>query len=217
MITIVDYGMGNLGSIHNMFKKIGVQSVIVTEPEQVAAAHTLVLPGIGKFDHAMSSLADRGLRGPVEDAALVRRIPVLGICLGMQLMTRGSEEGDLPGLGWFDAETRLLAGASQSLRVPHMGWNTIRLQKPSHLFDENAAESEQRFYFVHSFAIHCRDPKDVLATTTYGIEFASAFARDNLIGVQFHPEKSHKFGMNLLRRFADICKRDVQRLAQVRC
>jgi glutamine amidotransferase len=203
MITILNYGMGNLGSIHNMFRKIGVESSIVTSAEDVERAEALVLPGVGHFDHAMSSLKALGLMHPLEGAARERRIPILGICLGMQLMTRGSEEGELPGLGWIDAETRMFGRDDPSLRVPHMGWNTVRVRRPGPLFDARA--DEQRFYFVHSYAIQCDDPGDVLTTTTYGIDFVSAFGRDNLLGVQFHPEKSHKFGMTLLRRFASLC------------
>lgn len=212
MITILNYGMGNLGSIHNMFKKIGVESTIVTTAADLDRATALVLPGVGRFDHAMSSLRSLGLTEALEEAAQVRRIPVLGICLGMQLMTRGSEEGELPGLGWIDAETRLFNTATYGLRVPHMGWNTVHVRQPGTLFD--LTQAEQRFYFVHSYAVQCRDQSDIVGTTTYGIEFVSAFGRDNLLGVQFHPEKSHKFGMNLLRRFAGLCGADVRVAAE---
>ena len=152
MIAILNYGMGNLASIQNMFKKVGVSTEIITTAEAVREAQALVIPGVGKFDNAMQQMDSMGLRGSLEEAAFSRRIPILGICLGMQLMTRGSVEGQLPGLGWIKADSRLIAGASQGLRVPHMGWNLVTIQKPSPYFDDSLAE--HRFYFVHSYAVH---------------------------------------------------------------
>jgi glutamine amidotransferase len=201
MITIVDYGMSNLGSVQNMFKKVGVPCRIARGSDQIASAQALVLPGVGHFDRAIRTLHELNLKSALDTAVLVRRVPILGICLGMQLMTRASEEGELPGLGWVAGDTRRIVGARAGLRVPHMGWNSARVCNPSVLFDPKDNE-EQRFYFVHTYAVHCDDVADVLATTTYGDDFVSAFAHANMVGVQFHPEKSHKFGMNLLRRFA---------------
>ncbi len=203
MISILNYGMGNLASIQNMLKKVGVASRLITTAAEVSAAEALVIPGVGKFDHAASQIESMGLRPVLHDAALGRRIPTLGICLGMQLMTRGSEEGGLPGLGWVAAMTRQIDGARWGLRVPHMGWNLIRARESSPYFSGDGLR-ERRYYFVHSYAVHCDDPTDVLATTCYGDDFVSAFCRGNLVGVQFHPEKSHKFGARFLRRFATV-------------
>lgn len=200
MISILNYGMGNLASIQNMFKKVGASCKLITTIEEIDEAHSLVIPGVGKFDHAISRIDSMGMRSALNNAALLRKIPILGICLGMQLMTRGSEEGQLPGLGWIKGDTRIIDGASHNLRVPHMGWNIVTIKKASSYFNESLPE--QRFYFVHSFAVQCDDCSDVLTTTHYAEDFVSAFSVDNLLGVQFHPEKSHKFGENFLRNYA---------------
>jgi glutamine amidotransferase len=200
MISILDYGMGNLASILNMFRKVGVSGRVIATAREVQEARALVIPGVGKFDNAMRQIESMGLRCVLDEAALSRKIPILGICLGMQLMTRGSEEGQLPGLGWIKADTRLIEGAGQGLRVPHMGWNLANVEKTSPYFDDGLAE--RRFYFVHSYAVRCDDPADVLTTTGYAGEFVSAFSSGNLVGVQFHPEKSHKFGASFFRHYA---------------
>ena len=192
--------MGNLASIHNMFKKVGVPSRQITTADEINIAQALVIPGVGKFDHAMRQIESMGLRNAVDQAALVRKIPILGICLGMQLMTRSSEEGQLPGLGWVKAKTRLIDGANQNLCIPHMGWNLVTIKKASPYFNDEFME--YRFYFVHSYAVQCDDPVDILTTTEYAGEFVSSFSVDNFVGVQFHPEKSHKFGARFLYRFA---------------
>jgi glutamine amidotransferase len=204
MITIVDYGMGNLSSIANMLKKSGSQVVISGDPRTIINAEKLVLPGVGAFESGMHNLAERGLIEPLNRAVCERKVPVLGLCLGMQLMTRRSEEGRLPGLGWIDAETVRfrLTGNNAQLKVPHMGWNTMRFARSSPLARDLAEEA--RFYFVHSYHLICTDDSDVLGRTTYGYEFASAVERDNIFGVQFHPEKSHRFGMQLLKTFAEM-------------
>ena len=200
MIAILNYGMGNLASIQNMFKKVGVSAKMITTADAIYEARALVIPGVGKFDNAIRQLDATGLRKALDEAALARKIPILGICLGMQLMTRSSEEGQLPGLGWIDADCRLINGKGQDLRVPHMGWNSVTIRKPNPYF-ENSFE-ELRFYFVHSYAAYCGNPADVLTTTQYAGDFVSAFSAGNLVGVQFHPEKSHKFGASFLKRFA---------------
>jgi imidazole glycerol-phosphate synthase subunit HisH len=203
MITVVDYGLGNLGSIVNMLRKLGLPCELTGDPVKVAVAAKLILPGVGAFDNGMENLLRLGLVGPLNARVLRDRVPVLGICLGAQLMTRASEEGRQPGLGWVAADTirfcsrELVAG----LKVPHMGWGDLILKKSSPLFTEN---SEQRFYFVHSYHFQCDRPEDALAAVVYGYEFTAAFSRDNIHGVQFHPEKSHSFGMELLRRFAAL-------------
>jgi imidazole glycerol-phosphate synthase subunit HisH len=203
MISILNYGMGNLASIQNMFKKVGVLSSLVTTADDINKSQVLVIPGIGMFDNAVQQIKSMGLRSALEEAAFSRKIPILGICLGMQLMTRGSEEGRLAGLGWIRADTRLINGAKKGLRVPHMGWNVVAIKKPNKYFDGNI--DEHRFYFVHSYAVYCDEPSYILATTQYVDEFVSAFAVSNLIGVQFHPEKSHKFGASFFRQFAKMC------------
>lgn len=203
MISILNYGVGNLGSILGMFKKVGVPGQLITTAAEIEAAGSLVVPGVGKFDHAMSRIESLGLREALDEAARGRRIPVLGICLGMQLMTRGSEEGAKPGFGWVRAETRRLCVDRPDLPVPHMGWNLLRGHRESPYFAGDGFD-EHRFYFVHAYAVHCDESADVMAKTTYGESFVSAFARDNIVGVQFHPEKSHKFGASFFRRFATL-------------
>jgi len=202
MITVIDYGMGNLGSIQNMLKKIGVPACISSSPEEILAAEKLILPGVGSFDHGMASLASRSLLDPLNEAVLRRGRPILGICLGMQLMTRRSEEGQAPGLGWIDADVVRFDIAGSGLRVPHMGWNQVSLQRPDPLFDGIGAQT--RYYFVHSYHVCCRNRDDVVTATTHGLEFVSSFQHGNIFGVQFHPEKSHKFGMKLLENFSRV-------------
>jgi imidazole glycerol-phosphate synthase subunit HisH len=201
MITIVDYRMGNLGSISNMLKKIGQEAQITADPALIAKADKLVLPGVGAFDAGMDNLERSGLIPLLNRRVLEDRVPTLGICLGMQLMTRRSEEGAHAGLGWIDAEALCFRPANAALKVPHMGWNRVMPARPSALTDE--LPEEPRFYFVHSFYVRCYDSADVLLTTPFGEPFASAFQHGNVWGVQFHPEKSHKFGMALLRNFAE--------------
>ena len=204
MIIIVDYGVGNLGSIANMFKKIGVPATISSDPTIIETADKLILPGIGAFDAGMAKLNERGFVPVLNHLVLDKKIPVLGHCLGLQLMTRSSEEGRLNGLGWFNAETlRFKFGESQSLlKIPHMGWNTLDICQP-HLLLSNLEEGS-RYYFVHSFYVESKEPNTVLATTDYGGPFHSVLARGNIMGAQFHPEKSHKFGMRILKNFSEM-------------
>lgn len=202
MIVIVDYGVGNVGSVLNMLRKVGARARVSGEAADVQAADKLILPGVGHFGHGMRKLADTSLVPVLEDQALRCRKPMLGICLGMQMMTRGSEESDLPGLGWIDAFTRRFTEVP-GLRIPHMGWNRVRPAPGARLFDGAAAEPE-RFYFVHSYYVETAEPCHAAASCHYGREFVASFEADNLFGVQFHPEKSHVFGMALLRRFAAL-------------
>ena len=201
MITIVDYGMGNVGSICNMFKRIGTAVEVTCDVDRIAAARKLLLPGVGAFDAAMSRIHECGLRDVLERKALQERIPVLGICLGMQLLTRSSEEGRLPGLGWVNATTRRFP-MSRDLPVPHMGWNLARPGTPSRLTEGLGAEP--RFYFVHSYYVRMEDESKAILTAAYGIPFHAALQDGNIYGAQFHPEKSHRFGMQLLRNFANL-------------
>jgi glutamine amidotransferase len=203
MIVIIDYGMGNLGSILNMLKKIGARAVISSEIQVIATADKLILPGVGAFDNGMRNLNERGFIEVLVRKVRTARTPILGICLGMQLFSKRSEEGSLEGLGWIDADTERFRfdGPIAGLKIPHMGWNTVQVVKESPLL--NAMYEEPRFYFIHSYHVVCRNQTDVLTKTNYGIDFVSSVARENIIGVQFHPEKSHKFGMKLLQNFAE--------------
>lgn len=205
-ITIVDYGVGNLGSIINMLKKVGVKAVASSDPDVLIQAEKLILPGVGAFDAGMNKLFESKMVPLLNHLALEKKIPVLGLCLGLQLMTRKSEEGQAHGLGWLDAETvRFKFDAEMSqLKVPHMGWNTIEIKQPHSLFMD--LDPEPRFYFVHSFYVHSHDPEAVLAETDYGGRFHSIVGKGNIMGAQFHPEKSHKFGMRFLKNFAEAVK-----------
>ena len=204
MITVIDYRMGNVGSIANMIAKIGGKAEITSDPDRLRSAAKLILPGVGHFDRGMSNLEEFGLVPVLEELVVERGVPVLGICLGMQLMCRTSQEGDREGLGWVDAEVRRFDPAAHpGMKVPHMGWNVAKPVKASPLLDLTPKEP-QRFYFVHSYFVECLDPADVLAETTYETDFCSAFLHESIFGVQFHPEKSHVFGMDLFRRFAEL-------------
>lgn len=201
MITIVDYGMGNLGSIQNMFKRIGAAAEITGDVEQIARAEKILLPGVGAFDNAMLRIDESGLREVLDQKALVERVPVLGICLGMQLLTRSSEEGGRPGLGWVAAQTRRFP-ALPGLKVPHMGWNVVEQTQDSELTRD--LTGEVRFYFVHSYYVQVDDDRDAILNAHYGIGFTAALQHGNIYGAQFHPEKSHRFGMQLLKNFASL-------------
>lgn len=202
MIAIIDHGMGNLGSVHNMLRKIGADSIRTADPDAIRRADKIVLAGIGAFDGAADRLASLGLVDVLNDLVLDRRVPVLGVCLGMQLMARSSEEGVQSGLGWLDAEVRRFSFPPGSqLPVPHMGWEVIKPIRPNPLFDEG---SDKRFYFSHAYHLVCHDEDDVTATATYGYEFAAAVQRGTILGTQFHPEKSHVFGADVYRRFVRL-------------
>jgi glutamine amidotransferase len=201
MISIIDYGVGNIGSVLNMLRKIRVRACISSNATEIEAADKIILPGVGHFGQGMLKLQKSGLI-PILERQIHNGKPTLGICLGMQMMTRGSEESDIPGLNWVNARTKRII-ERPGLRVPHMGWNQVHSTSGFRLFDVNASEPE-RFYFVHSYCVEANDPSIVAARCFYGEDFVAGFESGNLMGVQFHPEKSHLFGMALLRRFAAL-------------
>jgi glutamine amidotransferase len=201
MLIIIDYGVGNLASIRNMLKKIGVESMISSKREDILAADRLILPGVGAFDTCAEKLQQSGLLETLQQKAIEEKTPVLGVCVGMQLLTEGSEEGKLPGLGWIKGRiVKFNQGKlPASFKIPHMGWREVKLNKQSRLFNEMF--EEPRFYFVHSYYPVLDNAADVLVTADYGYSFVAGMEHENIIGVQFHPEKSHKFGMKLLENF----------------
>lgn len=204
MIVIVDYGIGNLASIGNMFRRIGTPAVISGDPAAIATASKLILPGVGAFDHAMRRLREGPLLAALERRALRDRVPTLGLCLGAQLLSRGSEEGTESGLGWIDADTIRFDAtlATGPLSVPHMCWSNVTPTREHPLLRDD--EHPVRFYFAHSYHLRCNDPDLVIGTAFHGYDFPAAVARENVMGVQFHPEKSHVFGMRLLQNFAAL-------------
>jgi glutamine amidotransferase len=203
MITIVDYGMGNVGSLINIFKKVGVDSHATSSPDELRKASKIVLPGVGAFDAGMRNLRASGLINALEDRVRRDSIPLLGVCLGMQLLGRRSEEGSLEGLGWISAESkRFVTSPDMPIKVPHMGWAYTSATRPAQLL--SGMPPNPRFYFVHSYHVVCDDPSDVIAEAEHGSMFCAAVNRGNIWGVQFHPEKSHSFGMQLCRNFAAV-------------
>lgn len=201
MIVIVDYRVGNLSSVSNMLRKAGGEVCISRDPDAILAAEKLLLPGVGHFDHGMKMLNGSGLREALDRYALELKRPVLGICLGAQILGKGSEEGLTPGLGWIDMVCHRFV-AMPGIRVPHMGWSQIVRKKASPLLD--CINDDARFYFVHSYWMQCADPGDVLATASHGIEFTCAVQHENIFGTQFHPEKSLRHGLALMKAFVEF-------------
>ena len=201
-VVVVDYGVGNIGAIQNMYDYLGFDAVLSGDPETVAQADRAILPGVGAFDEAMKRLTDSGLQAALDHLARDRQRPVLGICLGMQLLARSSEEGRLAGLGWIDAHVRKIPQRQPHIKVPHIGWSVVRPVRSSVLFPEQ--DDSERFYFVHSYHMDCQNADDILATIDYGTTLVAAVQKQNVFGAQFHPEKSHKFGMRLLTAFAEL-------------
>lgn len=202
MIAIVDYGLGNIRAFANIYKNAGIPHRIATTAAELDGAEKIILPGVGAFDHAMERLDASGMRGRLTDLVLRDKVPVLGICVGMQILAHSSEEGRLGGLGWIDgAVTRLRpAPGAAPVVLPHMGWNDIQPRAREGLLDGLGADTA--FYFLHSFAFRCRQDADVLAESDYGERFACAVRHGHVYGVQFHPEKSHQNGIRLLKNFA---------------
>lgn len=203
MIVIIDYNMGNLRSVHNKFKRMGVECIISSDKEIINNADKLILPGVGHFKYGMQSLSELDLIDVLNKKVIEEKTPILGICLGTQLFARHSEEGFCKGLGWIDAEVvKFNVSDNIKYKVPHMGWNDVKVVNYNNF--DSVINSEDRFYFVHSYHLKCKDPSDVWMTTTYDYEFVSAVHRENIYGVQFHPEKSQDVGYELLKKFAEL-------------
>lgn len=204
MIRIVDYGVGNIQAFLSAFNILGIPALAAKSASDFADADKLILPGVGAFDVAINMLEKSGMRKILEELVLVRQIPVLGVCVGMQILGLGSEEGDKLGLNWVSGKVRALQSniQTQVLPIPHMGWNDIKVVKPSSLF--LGLESNAKFYFLHSYYFECENSNNFLATTSYGLNYCCALNYKNIYGVQFHPEKSHNYGMKLLKNFSDI-------------
>jgi glutamine amidotransferase len=204
MISIVDYGLGNIQAFLNAYKRLNIEAKTATTATDLEGATKVILPGVGAFDHAMERLERSGMRGMLDELVLRERIPVLGVCVGMQILASDSDEGNLPGLGWIDGRVKSFASleAPGALQLPHMGWNDVRPVPGTRLFRQ--LESDARFYFLHSYYFECERRGDIAATSSYGHDFSSAVNSANIFGVQFHPEKSHHFGTRLLQNFAEL-------------
>jgi len=201
-IAIINYGMGNLRSVQKAFERIGIQADIVSDPGHFQNASKIILPGVGHFGKGMKNLKESGMADAIKEEVIMKQKPILGICLGMQLLTNFSEEGNCEGLGLVDAETVRFPSGPAGLKIPHMGWNEIKPVKESGL--NLGIDKDCFMYFVHSYFVKCHQEKDVLFSADYGITFDAGFEHENITGVQFHPEKSHKSGLQLLKNFISI-------------
>ncbi len=203
-IGIVNYGSGNIFSISNIYKKGNIDFFISSEPKELAQASHLILPGVGAFDETMKTLNDSGLKVFLDEMVLGEKKPILGICVGMQLLAENSEEGNLQGFGWIKGRVRKFDESvfKQKPYLPHLGWNTVNIQQQHAIF--NQVDPEEGFYFLHSYYFDCQDSQDILSTTDYGISFASAVHHENVYGMQFHPEKSHQNGINIFYNFSQV-------------
>jgi glutamine amidotransferase len=204
MITIVDYGVGNIMAFANTYKRLDIPHVVATSAEQLRDATRIILPGVGSFDHAMQRLESSGMRQVLDDLVLNKKVPVLGICVGMQMLAESSEEGTEAGLGWIKGKVRKfdVTKFTQTTHLPHMGWNNVRPNPDQALFKD--LDNNSLFYFLHSYYFECHQEENVLAQSQYGFNFSCAVGTNNVFGVQFHPEKSHHFGATLLKNFAEI-------------
>jgi glutamine amidotransferase len=204
MIGIVDYGSGNIQAIKNIYKKLNVECEFISDPSQLQKVDKIILPGVGAFDESMRLLNESGMRETLDFMVLELKIPVLGVCVGMQMMASKSEEGRLKGLDWFNAEVRMIDESliKHKPKIPHIGWNSIITTTEHPIF--NTIDINKGFYFLHSYYFQCFEPDDVLAMTHYGERFHCAINKDNIYGFQFHPEKSHSNGINLFKNFAEL-------------
>lgn len=204
MITIIDYGLGNIQAFVNVYKRLHIPVQVARSAEALAGAEKLILPGVGAFDHAMERFNASGMRETVDRMVKLDKVPVLGICVGMQMLADTSDEGKLPGLGWVPGRVRSFRSVPglESIAMPHMGWNDVSPVNDNPLF--SGFKEEARFYFLHSFFFECKQGEHGAAASNYGLDFSCAVAVDNVFGVQFHPEKSHHFGVGLLKNFAEL-------------
>jgi imidazole glycerol-phosphate synthase subunit HisH len=204
MIGIIDYGSGNVQAIATIYKNLNINYEVITKPEDLEKADKLILPGVGAFDATMQQLIDSGLKDKLNELVLDKRVPILGICVGLQVMGNGSEEGDLPGLGWIPGKVRKFDETKINFKpkLPHMGWNTINDIHNHKLFQ--GINNDFGFYFVHSFYFQCESKANILTTSKYSIDFASAIFSAHIIGTQFHPEKSHGNGVKLFKNFSEL-------------
>ncbi len=204
MITLIDYGVGNLNAFVNVYKRLDIPVKLAKTKEDLADAEKLILPGVGHFDHAMQQLNRSGMRDRIDQLVLEEKLPVVGICVGMQMMAKSSEEGKEAGLGWIDATVKKFDEKTINYvtKLPHMGWNDVTPTKASPLL--KGLEKDAIFYFLHTYYFACNQPQDVIATTEYGIQFSSLIQHDNIYGIQCHPEKSHHYGEILLHNFAQL-------------
>ena len=202
MIVIIDYGMGNLRSVQKAFERIKVSIKVSSSIDDILNADKLILPGVGHFERGMQNLRERGIYKALNEAVLEMKKPILGICLGMQLMTEFSEEGNCSGFGWINAKTKKFSFPTGRIKIPHMGWNNLSINKTDSLF--KAITVDDYFYFVHSYFVSCTDYNEVLTETIYGNKFVSSFKKENIFGCQFHPEKSHDAGLLVLKNFANF-------------
>jgi glutamine amidotransferase len=205
MIHIIDYGVGNIQAFMTSFKRIGLESVRACSAEQLKGATRLILPGVGAFDHAMQMLNNSGLRPSLESLVIEQKVPVLGVCVGMQMLASGSDEGVLSGLGWIPGRVRDFASKpeSPSLPMPHMGWNDLQFRQGARLFSQGFEDGAQ-FYFLHSYYFDAEKKTHVVATAHYGFDFDAVVSHEHIHGVQYHPEKSHHWGAQLLKNFAEL-------------
>lgn len=204
MIAIIDYGVGNINAFVNIYKKLGVNVKIAQTAGELEGATRLILPGVGHFDYAMERFAASGMMDTASDLVLNKKLPVIGICVGMQMLAASSDEGRLPGLGWIDATVKKFDASTlkHTTRLPHMGWNDIRSEQSNPLLVN--LETAARFYFLHSYYFDCAKQADSIAVSDYGTQFTCAVNHENIYGVQFHPEKSHHFGIQLLKNFSNV-------------
>lgn len=204
MITIIDYSMGNIRAFANVYARLNIPVSVAITADDLKAATKIILPGVGAFDNAMRKLNNSGMRETLDNLVIDLKLPVLGICVGMQMMAKSSDEGVLSGLGWIDATVKKLDASflNSKTRLPHMGWNTIHPNNENSLLSTFSKNSQ--FYFLHSYYFQCNNPNDTIATTEYGIKYSSVVNNKNIYGVQFHPEKSHQWGIQLLKNFAEL-------------